>query len=64
MILTGKLFKLRYAVGGSVQPPLVIYAANMSEADSEALLYASEQPGYEGAEVRILSANEIDLGAL
>lgn len=64
MILTGKIFKFRYAVGGAVQPPVVVHALNMTAADNEVLLYASEQPGYAGAEVRILSASEIDVETL
>lgn len=64
MILSQKLYKMRYAVGASVKPALVIHAEKMDDADAEVLLYASEQPGYQGEEIRILSATEIDLGAL
>lgn len=64
MILTGKLFKLRYVVGGAVQPAVVVHAESMSAADAEVLLHAAEQLEYAGEEVRILSAAEIDLEAL
>lgn len=64
MILTGKLFKMRYAVANRVQPTLVIHADSMDFADREVLLYAAEQPDYTGEEVRILEATEIALAAL
>lgn len=64
MILTEKLYKMRYCVGASVKPALVIHAPDMDTADREVLLYAADQPDYAGEEVRILAATEIDLGAL
>lgn len=62
MILTNKLYKIRYAVAGKVQPQLIIHAVSADEADAETLLYASEQKGYDGEEVRILAMTELELG--
>lgn len=64
ILMSGKLFKFRYAVNGSVKPPVVIHALNMTDADAAVLLYAAEQPGYNGEEVHVLSATEIDVSAL
>jgi hypothetical protein len=62
MIITDKLYKIRYAVAGKVQPQLIIHAGSADEADAETLLYASEQEGYDGEEVRILAMTEVDVG--
>lgn len=65
MILSGmKLFKMRYAVDGSVKPPLVVYTTDMAAADAEVLLFAAAQPGYDGKNSRILESTEIDLETL
>lgn len=64
MILTERLFKMRCMVGATPQPPLVIHAANMDEADRIAILHYAEIPEHAGKEVRILSAAEIELSAL
>jgi hypothetical protein len=64
MILTEKLFKMRYRVGASVKPAVVIHADSMSAADTAALLYAADQDGYQGEEVVILSATVIELASL
>lgn len=64
MILTGKLYKMRYCVGASVKTPLVIHAESMDAADAEVMLYASAQEDYHGEPVRILSATEIDVAGL
>jgi hypothetical protein len=64
MILTGKLFKHIYSVGGSVKPPVIVHAADMTAADAGVMLFASQQPGYAGEEVQILAATEIDLETL
>lgn len=64
MILTGKLFKHRYSVGGSVKPAVIVSASDMTAADTEVLLYAASEPGYAGEQVLILSATEIDLETL
>lgn len=64
MILTGKLFKHIYSVGGSVKPPVIVSAPDMGNADAQVLLYAATEPGYGGEDVRILSVTEIDLETL
>jgi hypothetical protein len=64
MILTGKLFKHRYSVGGSVKPAVIVSASDMTAADAEVLLHAAAQPDYFGESVRILAATEIDLETL
>jgi hypothetical protein len=61
MILQGmKLFKIQYAVGGEVKPPLVVWTTDMAAADAEVLLFAAAQPEYDGQNLRILAATEID----
>lgn len=64
MILTQKLFKMRYAVDNAVQEPVIVHASDMDHADTAVLMHAAEQPGYEGGAVRILAATEIDLESL
>lgn len=64
MILTRKLFKHSYSVGGSVKPSVIVHAADMAAADAEVFLYAAAQLGYAGEQVQILAATEIDLEAL
>jgi hypothetical protein len=73
MILTGKLFKFRYAVDGVVQRPIVIAAENMTAADAEVMLHGERQAieklvqeqgpkvDFNGAHVRILESTEINL---
>jgi hypothetical protein len=64
MVITDKLYKIRYAVASKVQPQLVVQAADATQADAETLIYASEQEGYDDEEVRILALSEIDLDLL
>jgi hypothetical protein len=64
MIITDKLYKIRYAVAGKVQPQILIHAGSADAADAEVLLYASEQEGYDNEEVRILALSEINLDLL
>lgn len=64
MILTDKLFKHRYSVGGSVKPAVIVSAPDMTSADAQVLVHAATRPEYAGEEVRILESTEIDLEAL
>jgi hypothetical protein len=76
MILTGKIFKFRYSVDGYVQPPLIVTAPSMTDADAEVLLHGERQAmeklakeqgqrvEFSGAHVRILAATEIDVDTL
>jgi hypothetical protein len=61
---SSRYLKYRYAVGGAVQPAIIVQAETVTAADTEVLLYAADQPGYAGEDIRILSVTEIDLSAL
>lgn len=63
-IITQLLFKMIYAVGGSVRAALIIEAASMDAADKATILYASQQEDYAGEPIQILSATEIDTDTL
>jgi hypothetical protein len=73
MILTGKIFKYRYAVNGVVLPPVIVSSPDMTAADNEMILYGErmwreDYPERSAAgrsvEVRILEVTEIDLETL
>lgn len=58
-LVTGKLFRMIYAVGEEVRQPIIVEAESMDEADRFMMLHAAQAEQFPGTAIKALAVSEL-----